>query len=96
MVGREPGLEPPADLEPIHVRHHDVQQHQIAFRTLANRKRVIAAQRGDDVEIFRRQLRFQQLDVVRHVINDQNAGGHRHISSIRPQELTNSVNELSD
>ena len=35
-----------------------------------------AAVGGGDVEIFRRQPRFQQLHVGRNVVDDKNAGGH--------------------
>ena len=71
------GLEPPAHFEAVHVRHHDVEQDEVAFGALADRQRLLAAHRRDDVEIFGRQPRFQQLDVGRHVVDDENAGGHQ-------------------
>ena len=69
-------LEPPAHLEAVHVGHHHVEQDDVAFGALADRERLLAAHRGDDVEIFRRQPRFQQLDVRRHIVDDENARSH--------------------
>ena len=40
VVGDGIGLEPPADLEAVHVRHHYVEQHDVAFGALADRQRV--------------------------------------------------------
>ena len=74
---REPALEPAADLEAVHVGHHHVEQHDVAFGALADGQRFLAADRGHDVEILGRQPRLQQLDVGRHVVDDENAGGHR-------------------
>ena len=71
------GLEAAADLEAVHVRHHHVEQHDVALRALADRQRLRAAHGGQDVEILGRQARLQQLDVGRHVVDDENAGGHR-------------------
>jgi hypothetical protein len=53
MVGRQPCLQAATDLEAVHIRHHDVQQHEIAFCALANRQCILASDRGNDVEIFR-------------------------------------------
>ncbi len=35
VMRRRIGLQPPADLEPVHVRHHDVEQDDIALSALA-------------------------------------------------------------
>ena len=77
VVRRQPGLEAAADLEAVHVRHHHVEQHDVALRALADRERLRAAHGGEDVEIFGGEPRLQQLDVGRHVVDDENAGGHR-------------------
>jgi hypothetical protein len=76
MMGQRIGLELAADLEAVHVRHHDVEQHDVAFGALAQRQRLRPALRGGDVEIFGRQPRFQQLHIGRHIVDDENAGGH--------------------
>ena len=39
-------------------------------------ERLLAAARGHDLEIFGRQLGFEQLDVGEDVVDDQNACGH--------------------
>ena len=90
-------LEPAAHLEAVHVRHHDVEQHEVAFRALADRQRLAPAHRGDHVEIFRRQPRLQQLDVGRHVIDDENAGSHR-CYLLRPiaEKAADGLDELAD
>ena len=49
---------------------------KIKFGSLADGKRLFAVRGGDDIEIFRRQSRFQKLDVGGHVVDDENAGGH--------------------
>ncbi len=36
VVGYRVGLELAADLEAVHVRHHDVEQHDVAFGALAD------------------------------------------------------------
>ena len=77
MMGRRVRLELAADLEAVHVRHHHVEQHDVAFGALAQRQRLGPASGGGDVEIFRRQPRFQQLHIGRDVVDDKNAGGHR-------------------
>jgi hypothetical protein len=52
-------LEPPADLEAVHVRHHHVEEDDIGKALLADRERVRAVHGGGDVEILGRQLGFQ-------------------------------------
>ncbi len=74
-------LEPAADLEPVHARHHHVQQYEVAFAAFADFQRLLAVGGGDHVEIFRRQPRFEQLEVRNDVVNHQNAGGHRPVLS---------------
>ena len=76
MVRLRVGLESPADLEAIHVGHHHVEQHDIAFRALADRQSLRPAGGGHDVKILGRQARLEQLHIGRNVINDKNAGGH--------------------
>jgi len=70
-------LEAAADLEPIHVGHHHVEQHDVAFGALADGERLLAADGGDDVEILRREARLQELDVRRNVVDDENTRSHR-------------------
>ena len=91
-----PGLEPPAHLEAVHVRHHHVEQHDVAFGALAYRERLLAAQRRDDVEILRRQPRFHQLDVRRHVVDHKNTGSHRRAPSGRAEKMADRLDELAD
>ncbi len=75
--GRELALQPAADLEAVHARHHDVEQDDVAQPLLADRDRVRAVGRGEDVEIFRGEARLEQLDVGKDVVDDEDARGHR-------------------
>ena len=43
VMGGRIVLEPAADLEAVHVGHHHVEQHDVAFRALADRQRLAAA-----------------------------------------------------
>ena len=56
--------------------HHHVEQDEVAFGALADGQSLGAAHRRDDVEIFGRQPRFEQLDVGRNIVDDENASGH--------------------
>ena len=42
--------------------------------------------RGDDVEIFGRQPRFEQLHVGGDVVDDKNAGAHAHTITAFPRK----------
>jgi hypothetical protein len=76
MMGGGIGLELAADLEAVEVRHHHVEQHDVAFGARTHRQRLLPAIGSGDVEIFRRQTRFQQPHIGRDVVNDEYAGGH--------------------
>ena len=82
VVGGGIAFQPPAHFEAVHVGHHDVEQHEVALGALADRQRFLAAHGGDDVEIFRRQPRFEQLHIGRDVVDDKNAGGHGFASAL--------------
>ena len=74
--GMRVGLEPAADLEPVHPRHHHVEQDDVGQLALGELQRRRAVIRGDHLEIFARQLGLEQLDVQFDVVDDQNSGGH--------------------
>ena len=48
-----------------------------ASHSLADRERLLAVCGGNNIEIFCRQLRFDEPQVRRHVIHNQHAGAHR-------------------
>ncbi len=70
-------LQPPADLEPVHARHHDVEQHEIAEPARADGERLFAVRGRHDLEIFGVEHRLEQLDVRRLVVDHEDAGGHQ-------------------
>ena len=76
VVGRAVGLDAAAYLEAVHVRHHHVEQDDIALGLLAFRQRLAAAHGGDNVEILSRQPGFQKLHVGRNIVNDEYARCH--------------------
>jgi hypothetical protein len=65
-----------ADLEPIHARHHRVEQDDVAIAPFADFQRFKPAGRRDHVEIFRAQPGFEQPDIGRDVVDHQHAGRH--------------------
>ncbi len=75
-------LETAANLEPVHIRHHHIEQHDVAFAALANLDGFRAAARGDDIKVFRRKPGFQQLHIGRNVVNNENARGHNPTPSV--------------
>ncbi len=75
-MGGRVGLEPAADLETVHVWHHDVEQDDVAFRTRTDVERLGAVASRQHVEIFGRQAGFQQLDVRGNVIDDKDTRRH--------------------
>ena len=76
MRSRRVGLEAAADLEPVHSRHHDVEQNDVAVAVGADLERVRAVAAGQDVEIIGRQASFKQFEIGSDVVDDQNARGH--------------------
>ena len=66
--------------------HHDVEQHHVAFRALADRQRIAAVHGGEDVEIFSRKPGIEQLDVGGDVVDDEDACGHRRSPSAVPRK----------
>ena len=70
------GLEPAADFETVHARHHDVEQHDVG---LFLRDASSAAARRSAVTtsiIFGGKLGLEELYVAANIIDDENAGGH--------------------
>ncbi|MNY54599.1 hypothetical protein D3C86_1904920 [compost metagenome] len=70
------GLQPFADLETVHARHHNVQQDDIDLFLVADIKRLETILGGYDVEIFRDKPGFEKLYVCGYVVNNQNSRRH--------------------
>ena len=77
MRGRRVGLQPAADLEAVHARHHHVEQHDVDLAVLAGldapRVRLVAVSTSKYSASSRD---FEQFDVGRDVVDDEDAGGH--------------------
>ena len=81
-VGGAPvGLQLAADFEAVHARHHHVEQDDVGrlgigeFEGARGRYR-----RSRHIEIFARQLGFEQLDVGFDVVNNQDSAGHQRLA----------------
>ena len=66
-LGRLP--EPTADLEAVHARHHDVEQHDVGALGLHLVERFLAALGGDDLVILGSQFRLEQANIDENVID---------------------------
>ena len=77
MRGRRIALQPPADLETVHVGHHHVEQHDVDLAVLAGLQRVGAVAGGQHLEIFGEQPDLEQLHIGRNVVDDEDACGHQ-------------------
>jgi len=69
------GLHPLAHLDPVHVGHHDVQQHQVRLVPLDQRKPVPPIVRGDHLQALALKLSLEKLHVYRLVVDDQDFQG---------------------
>ena len=76
MLGQRVALDAAADLDAVDPRHHHVKQHDIGLGALHRFQGIDAVHGGDDLEILRRQLGFQQADIGENVVDDQDAGCH--------------------
>jgi len=76
MLRPEIRLEPPADFEAVHARHHDVEEDDVGRLPAADLEGLCSAVRRPDLEILCHQPRFEQLQIGEHVVDDQNAGSH--------------------
>jgi hypothetical protein len=70
-------LQPAATLEPVHPRHHDVEQDEIRLPLMRHAERLEPILGTGDLKVLGRKLGFQQAGVGRHIVDDQDPGGHR-------------------
>ena len=70
------GFNAAADFEPVHARHHHVEQHDIGIALVDLGKGFEARIRRDDLEVFCRQLRFEKFDIRQDVVDDKDTRRH--------------------
>ena len=70
--------EPPADLIAVHLRHHDVEQHEVDVALGGERERLRAGAGGDDLVTARREHGFEQADVLDQIVDDEDPRGFAH------------------
>lgn len=92
VVGGGIGLEAAADLEAVHVGHHDVEQDDVAFGAGTDRQRLVAVRGGHHVEIFGGETGLQQFDVGRDVVDNEDTRGHSELTSYPMKRRTVSMN----
>ncbi len=76
MHGQRIGLEPAANLEAVHARHHHVEQDDVAAALARDLNGLDAVRRRDDVEIFGGETRLEQFYVGENVVHHEHARGH--------------------
>jgi len=76
VQGGRIGLDPAADLDAIHPRHHHVEQHDVRFDALDAFERVQSVHRGRHLEIFGHELRLEQANIGQNVVDNQHFGSH--------------------
>ena len=69
-------LKPTAGLEPVHTRHHDVEQNDVGALVLSDLQGPGAVAGGQHFIVLERQLGLEQADVRFDVVNDKNTSGH--------------------
>ena len=69
-------LDAAAHFDAVDARHHHVEQHDVGAGAVHRLQGISTIHRGDDLEIFGRQLCFEQADVGEDVVDDEDAGGH--------------------
>ena len=65
-----------ADLEAVHLRHHDVEDDQVGLVGLDLLQRLTAVIGGLDLESFLGEVEAGELDDIPLVVDDQDFGGH--------------------
>ena len=73
MHGAGIGLQPAADLEAVHFRHHDVEQHHVAVAIGADFQRVAAVGSRQHLKVLGHEPGFQKPDIGLDIINNQNS-----------------------
>ena len=71
-------LEPPADLDAVQLRHHDVEQDQVRLRSLVRGRAPRRRRCRDDLVAVRGEASLKIVDVVRVVVRDQDARRRPH------------------
>ena len=76
MLRARLGLEPAANLEPVHAGHHHVEQDDVSSLARADLERLRTAARRAHFEILGREPRFEQLEIGRDIVDHENASSH--------------------
>jgi hypothetical protein len=64
------GAQAPADLVPVHARHHDVEEDQVGRGSLDEAEGSLAVHRGAEL-VLPLERSDEHIDVRRHVVDDQ-------------------------
>src|SRR6185436_20491944 len=83
LPGLGVGLERPARLVPVHLRHHDVQDDQVRAAFLHPFERLFAIESRYDFVAFHSQAEVQDVDNVDFVIDDEDPTTRHFLSSVQ-------------
>ena len=83
MRGRRIAFQPAADLEAVHVRHHDIEQDNVDLAVLAGLDGIGPVQGGQHLEILGQQPHFEELHIGGDVVDDEDARCHGGLRNIR-------------
>ena len=72
-------LEPPADLDAVELRHHDIEQDEVGPLLARHRQRLFAVAGVQHLIAARLQPRRQDVAIGLVIVGDQDAGGGVHL-----------------
>ena len=84
-LGGRVRLDAAADLEAVHLRHHDVDDQQVGPLLAQLLQRLLAVLRQDHAVAQRLEVHLQDLADARRVVGHQDLAGHAAVSSTRPR-----------
>ena len=74
------GLQPLDGLDAVHLRHHDVEQYEVGQQLAGLFQRLDAVPGGHDLVALALEAHLQNVDIVRHIVDDQNQRRLTHLS----------------
>jgi hypothetical protein len=76
-------LEPPADLEPVELRHHHVEEDQVRMLRAGEAERLLAIGRRQELVAVDSEASLENVDVGWVVVGDEDPRGRSHFKSSR-------------
>jgi hypothetical protein len=83
VAGLGLALEPPADLQAVHRRQHEVENDQIRRLTTGGLERLLAAAHAVDAVALLREVVAHELEQILLVVDDEDQGGRQGVGGLR-------------